>query len=82
MSRNRIGLYLAAVVAGGGLLIAGVPTTTVLLMAFFGFMVSMHLGGHGGHGGGHGGTTGPGADRDLVAPPKNAADPHPHVSSR
>ena len=56
MLKQRPVVYLALVVAFGGLLLAGVPVNRVVSIGFVVSMLMMHLGGHGhgGHGrGGH-----------------------------
>ena len=52
MLKQRPVVYLALAAALGGLLLAGVSVDRVLFIAFFGLMLTMHMGGHGhcGHG--------------------------------
>lgn len=51
MLKQRPIFYFALLTASGGLLVAGVPVDRVLLLGLFGFMLTMHVGGHGGQGG-------------------------------
>ena len=67
MTSTRMKLYAVAAAAGGVLLLAGVPASTLLPVAFLAVMVLMHVGGHGGHGG-HGGQARPGAPDDTTEP--------------
>ena len=55
MLKQRPVVYLALIVAFGGLLLAGVPLDRVVSVGFVVFMLMMHLGGHGHAGHGHGG---------------------------
>ena len=60
-------LYLGTALTAVVLLLAGVPVSTVLTVAFLIAMMVMHLGGHGGHGG-HGDRTGRGGSAEQ--PPR------------
>lgn len=57
MLKQRPIVYLALLAVLGGLLVVGVPVERILFLGLFGFMLMMHLGGHGAHGdhrsGGH-----------------------------
>lgn len=47
MLKHRPIVYLALVAALGGLLLAGASSGRVLFIGFVGFMLMMHMGGHG-----------------------------------
>lgn len=70
MLKQKPGVYVALIVAFGGLLLAGVPVDRLLSVGFVALMLMMHLGGHGHDGHGHGGHEGPEprARHDLRAP--------------
>ncbi len=71
---------LVATVVGVGLYFAGVPLGTLVLLTAVAYMVSMHLGGHGGHGEGsnhgHGGCGG-GVGGDKQAAPGRTTNARP-----
>jgi len=71
-------LVIAAAVAAG-LYLVGVPAGTLVLLAFGAYMISMHLGGHGG-GGGHGGHGG-GHGGDSADPRGTSARPAPTAAT-
>lgn len=75
MLKQRPIVYLALIVAFGGLLLAGVSVDRVLSVGFVVLMLMMHLGGHG-HGG-HGSGGHEGHDMDVGSGGRSRPDSAP-----